>query len=81
MFDLIHATKGRFCTVTFKKADGSARTINGRFGVKKHLKGGKATIDASRYYVIYSVQDKGYRCINKETIMTVVFNGLTVKVN
>ena len=78
MFNYLEqAAKGQFITVTFVKANGTLRTINGRFGVKRHLKGGKATIDATKYAIIYSVQDKGYRAINRTTIKSVKINGIT----
>lgn len=73
---ILEASKGRFVTVSFLKLDGTKRTINGRIGVKKHLKHGKATIDRSKYVVMYSLKDRGYRCINRDTIISVNMNKL-----
>jgi len=64
----INNAKGRFLTITFIKKDGTTRTINGRTGVKRYLKGGKATVSAKEYIILYSIHDKGYRSINKSTI-------------
>ena len=54
-------------TITFTKKDGTERTINGRLNVTKHLAGGKRTLDDS-FIIIYSMADKGYRAVNKDTI-------------
>lgn len=64
----------KFVTITFSKKDGTLRRINGRFGVKKYLKGGKATLDRSKFMIIYSVQDRGYRAINRDSIVQVLAN-------
>ena len=66
----------RFFTITFIKKDGSLRTINGRLGVTKHLKGGKATLDANKFLIVYSLADGGYRAINKATIVSIKQDGL-----
>ena len=72
-----HASN-KFVTVTFEKKDGSIRTINGRFGVKKHLKGGNCTLDKDEYFIIYSMKDEGYRAIAKERILSVSMEGVKV---
>jgi len=66
----------RFFTITFVKKDGSLRTINGRLGVKKYLKGGKATLDANKFLIVYSMADGGYRAINKSTIVSIKQDGI-----
>jgi len=47
---------GNFCTVTFLTNDGEVRTINGRTGVKKYIKGtGKRTeATNSKYFLVYT---------------------------
>jgi len=77
---LITESKGRFITVVFKKKDGQLRKMNCRLGVKKHLKGGFSTIDHSKYVVVYDVQNAGYRCINRETIVSVALGGESASV-
>jgi hypothetical protein len=71
---LIAQSNGKFVTVTFRKKDGSLRKMNGRLGVKKHLKGGESTVDHTKYLVLYDVQSKGYRCVNKNTIESVALS-------
>jgi hypothetical protein len=71
----------RFISITFVKKDGSTRTINGRFGVVKHLKGGYNTTEHLKHYVtIYSVADKGYRNINLNTIKRIKTQGKIIDV-
>lgn len=74
-------SNGKFVSVDFIKKDGSLRTINGRLGVKKHLKGGKSNLNADQFITIYSMADKGYRAIDRETIQSVTIEGVTIKRN
>lgn len=68
---LIDQSNGKMITVTFIKKDGTQRTLNGRLGVKKYLKGGKLNSNTAEYINIYDVQNKGYRSINRNTIVAV----------
>lgn len=61
-----------FVTVTFMKADGTIRKMNCRVGVTKHLKGGKSTLDASKYVTVWDVRKAAYRAINRDTIIDIV---------
>jgi hypothetical protein len=72
--DLILASAGRFVTVTFTKKSGELRTLTGRMGVTKHLKGGVSTLDATKFITIFDMVNKGYRAINRETIKSVTLN-------
>jgi hypothetical protein len=72
---MLNIEDGKFVTVTFKKKDGSIRTLTGRSGVKKYLKGGKSTLDPNKFFILYSVQDKGYRAIAKDRILAVKSHG------
>lgn len=72
---LIAQSKGKFVTVTFKKKDGNLRKMNCRLGVTKHLKGGTSTVDHDKYLVVYDVHSKGYRCIDKDAIVSLVIAG------
>ena len=74
--NMIDNSNGKMVTVTFIKQDGSTRILNGRLGVKKYLKGGKATVDANEYISIYDVQNKGYRSINRSTIIGLRMQGI-----
>lgn len=79
--DFVAKSNGKFITVEFIKKDGSVRKLNGRIGVTKHLKGGQSTIDPTKYIVIYDNVATGYRCINRNTILSVTCNGLTIRNN
>ena len=70
-------SNGLFVTVTFTKKDCTDRVLNGRLGVKKHLKGGVSTLDPSLYVTIYDVVNEGYRAVNRATIKTVKVGGIT----
>lgn len=74
--NMIDQSNGKMVTVSFIKQDGSLRVLNGRLGVKKYLKGGKATVDAKEYISIYDVQNKGYRSINRNTIVALRMQGI-----
>ena len=78
LIDLILNSDGKFLTIDFIKKDGTPRTINGRLGVTKYLKGGKRTTDPSKFVVVYSNDAQGYRAINIDTIQAVRMDGLTI---
>jgi hypothetical protein len=68
--------KGCFFSVWFIKKDGSERRMTARFGVKKHLKGGKSTLDESKFFTVYSCGDEDYRAVSKETVFKVKLGGV-----
>ena len=68
--------KSNFIGFTFIKKDGSIRNLIGRFGVTKYLKGGKATLDPNKFYIIFDLQKKEYRSIDKSRILSVRLNGV-----
>lgn len=76
--DLILNSSGKFLTIDFIKKDGTPRTINGRLGVTKYLKGGTRTTDPNKFLIVYSNDAGGYRAINLETIQAVRMDGLTI---
>lgn len=65
----------KFFTVWFIKKDGTERKLTGRFGVTKHLAGGKTTIPEDKYYIIFDMAKKDYRAVNKETIFKLKTKG------
>ena len=79
--DFIAQSKGKFITVSFIKKDGTTRTLNGRTGVTKHLKGGTSTINHDKYLVLFDMHTAGYRCVNRDTILSVTCEGLTINNN
>jgi len=76
--DFIEQSNGKFITVAFYKKDGTLRTMNCRLGVTKHLKGGECTVDREKYIIVYDMQSKGYRSINRDTIESVSCEGVTI---
>ena len=78
---LILQSAGRFVTVVFEKKNGELRTLTGRLGVTKHLKGGVSTLNADEYITIYDVVNKGYRAVNRSTIRSVTINHVTASLN
>ena len=70
----------RFCSVTFKKNDGTICKLHGRTGVKKHLKGTGATRSSAvdNQYILFWDKKVGYRNINRNNIIAV--NGLNLKI-
>jgi hypothetical protein len=73
---MIEQSNGKMVTVTFIKQDGTTRVLNGRLGVKKYLKGGKLSTNTDDYINIYDVQNKGYRSINRNTIVALRMQGI-----
>lgn len=77
--ELLKTSEGRFLTVVFTKLDGKVRTMNGRFGVQKGVKGvGKAPAahKGNPYKVLWDRTNKNFRMINLETIKSVAMNGV-----
>jgi hypothetical protein len=72
----LRSTGGIF-NVRFYKKDGSRRSINARFGVRKGISGAGLKYDpASRNNIIvYSMVDDGFRTINLDSIYRIKFNG------
>lgn len=68
-------TNGKFFTVTFLKKDGTVRVMNCRTGVTKALKGGRSTVNSSKYLVVYEMASKGYRSIDKDSILNIAVAG------
>jgi len=71
--DFLFKQVGRFVGLDFIKVEGQARSLNGRLGVRKHLKGGVSThaSDARPYLVVYDVKTRGYRAVNLATVSAV----------
>lgn len=81
LLEIIDRTaKSNFISFTFIKKDDSERKLIGRFGVTKYLKGGKATLDPKKFYIIFDLQKKEYRSIDKSRILSVRLNGINYEV-
>jgi hypothetical protein len=76
---IVNDTNGKFFQVVFTKKDGSERVLNGRTGVRKHLKGGQSTISANPSLVsVYDVQAQGYRCFDADRVISLKVDGVDV---
>lgn len=69
---------GKFCKVEFIKKDGSVGYVHGRTGVKRYTKGGNRTSCDSEYIMFWD-KVKGYRNVNRNTIVNV--NGMKLKID
>jgi hypothetical protein len=67
MVNVINSTKGRFFTSTHIDKDGTPRTMN-------VIKSNKPATELG-YILVYSLQDKGYRNLNPQTLTDVSFKG------
>ena len=77
---LIMASKGKIFSVHFVKKNGEERTMVGRLGVKKHLKGGDSTTaHLPNLITCFDMVKKAYRCINLETVRWIKINGEVVE--
>jgi hypothetical protein len=80
---LLDASNGRFLTVLFTKLDKTERTMNGRFGVSKGVKGTakKPTAHSGNpYKTLYEAPTDNFRHINLETISEIRMGGKVYKV-
>ena len=82
LIDLLVENKSNIFSVVFLKKDGSIRKMLCRFGVKKHLKGGKLKFNPleRNLLVVFDMQKEAYRMINLETIMNINMKGLEYNV-
>ena len=79
---------GNFCTVTFLTNDGEVRTINGRTGVKKYIKGTGTPRTAStndKYFLVYTRNGSrsfdAPRNIAKNRIISIKAHGIRAEKN
>ena len=77
ILSLLDKNKSEIFSVVFLKKDGSIRHMTCRFGVKKHLKGGKLKFNPLEraMLVVFDMQKEAYRMINLETISNINMKG------
>ena len=82
ILELLIKNKGSIFSVVFLKKDGTLRKMLCRFGVKKHLKGGKLAFNPLEraLLVVFDMQKEGYRMINLETLMSINMKGVEYNV-
>jgi hypothetical protein len=73
---IIDNSNGKMLAVTFIKKDGTERVLNGRIGVTKYIKGVGTKNKSDEFISIYDVQAKGYRSVNRSTIVAVRSAGI-----
>lgn len=81
--EMMLGNQGRFVTVTFIKADGTERTINGNFGHVKTQNGDNTVAHIEKYVTIIlpTKNAKGEpdrRNVNCETVKSLKINGETI---
>ena len=67
--------KGVFFGAVYQKKDGAITRVNARFGVTKHLKGGKRTVPQNMY-VVWDSNRKRYTALDPERIQSITYQGL-----
>lgn len=81
------ATTGQFCTVTFITSKGEIRTINGRTGVLKYIKGtGKRSVATNNKYLLIwtrngSARFDAPRNVNRNSIVSIKAHGIKAEKN
>ena len=78
ILSLLTDNKSSIFSVVFLKKDGTIRKMLCRFGVKKHLKGGKLAFNPleKSLLVVFDMQKEAYRMINLETISNITMKGV-----
>jgi len=68
---------GGIFNVRFYKKDGTTRSINARFGVRKGVTGAGLKYDPALHgnVIVFSMNDNGFRTINLNSIYRIKFNG------
>jgi len=77
---IIEGLKGKILGITFTKQDGTVRRMNGIFGVRRHLKGGVFNGDPRIYIVIYDLNKRDYRSVNRFTISEVRYGRFVYRI-
>jgi len=85
LVEKIKASAGSIITVEFiKRTNGKPRSLNGRLGVAKYVKGtGRPIPASSRLITIYDMQvakdqpETAYRCIPEEGVYAARINGVS----
>lgn len=73
---IIKSTKGRIFSATFTKKDGTTRTLTGKIGVTKGVKGTSPSPDVSTlgYVRVYDMVGSKWRMLNLQTVTNLKHN-------
>lgn len=77
---IIEGLRGKILGITFTKKDGTIRRMNGIFGVRRFLKGGVFNGDPSKYIVIWDINKRDYRSVNRFTISEVRYGRFVYRI-
>ena len=67
--ELINKTKGRFFSITFTKADGTERVINGKDKYQRLLKGGVSTVAGAGYTSFVNRNKESWACAKPDSVL------------
>ncbi len=76
---LLKSNHGKFFTVTFKKKDGTMRTLNCQHGHFKGHEGANTVAHKEKYLTVHTAE--GFKNVNCETIMEVKMGGKVLKIS
>jgi hypothetical protein len=77
---VIEGLRGKILGLTFVKKDGTVRRMNGIFGVRRFLKGGVFNGDPKKYIVIWDINKRDYRSVNRFTISEVRYGRMVYRI-
>ena len=69
---------GTFFTVCFTKADGTERILNGRLGVRKHVRGTGNHKQSDTLLIVWDAQIREYRSFHLHTAQWVRAHGMVL---
>jgi len=74
--DMIQNSKGKIFTATYIKKDNSSRVMNCRLGVHKGVTGAGMKYNPDDYNLIpvYDMQNKGFRMVDVNTLLSIQIN-------
>jgi len=73
--ELLKSFNGKAFTIHFIKKNGKRRSLNGRLGVTKGVKGVRPSDQMSKHMVVYDLQNRGFRKVDLETVEFVLGKG------
>ena len=75
---LLKSNNGKFFTVTFKKKDGTIRTLNCQHGYFKGHEGTNTVAHKEKYLTVHTAE--GFKNVDCSTITKIVMRGKTIEI-
>lgn len=69
---------GQFFTVCFTKSDGTERVLNGRLGVRKHLRGTGSHKSSDTLLIVWDCRKREYRSFHIGSVKWVKAHGMVL---